>query len=81
MKKPPLRQCIGCREMKPKQELTRVVKTTQGEIFVDDEGKVDGRGAYICKDNNTECKKRAEKTKAFGRAFKTSVPEEIWTKL
>ena len=47
-KKIPMRMCIACREMKPKQEMTRVVKNADGEIFADPTGKAAGRGAYIC---------------------------------
>ena len=48
MKKIPLRRCLGCFESKPKNELCRVVKTTDGEIILDKTGKKNGRGAYIC---------------------------------
>ena len=44
-----LRMCVGCREMKEKKELLRVVKNKNGEFFVDKTGKLSGRGAYICK--------------------------------
>ena len=74
-KKVPERMCIGCREMKDKRELVRVVKSSQGEISIDFTGKAPGRGAYICK--NEECLNRAVKNKAFNRAFQTCVSEEI----
>ena len=44
-KKIPMRQCLGCREMKPKRELIRVVRSPQGEISLDFRGKAPGRGA------------------------------------
>ena len=47
-KKIPMRQCIGCREMKPKRELIRILKNKQQELSVDRTGKKNGRGAYIC---------------------------------
>lgn len=47
-KKIPMRQCLGCREMKPKRELIRVVRSPEGEISLDFKGKAPGRGAYIC---------------------------------
>ena len=47
-KKIPMRQCLGCREMKPKRELIRVVRSPQGEISLDFHGKKPGRGAYLC---------------------------------
>ena len=74
-KKVPLRQCLGCREMKPKQELIRIVKSPEEKISLDPDGKNPGRGAYICKDIN--CLKRAEKAKAFSRAFKAQIPDNI----
>ena len=62
-KKIPMRQCVGCREMKPKKELVRVVKSPAGEIGLDFRGKAPGRGAYVCP--NPECLKRAMKSKAL----------------
>jgi len=75
MKKTPLRQCLGCREMKPKNELLRVVKSSDGAISLDLTGKGPGRGAYVCRSN--ECLKRAVKSKALSRAFGASIPGEI----
>jgi len=75
MKKTPLRQCVGCREMKPKSELTRVVKSPEGEISIDLTGKKPGRGAYICHDEN--CLKKIKKSNAFSRTFKTKVSDDI----
>ena len=48
-KKIPMRKCVGCQEMKEKKSLIRVVKTAEGDIILDDTGKKNGRGAYICK--------------------------------
>ena len=73
-KKTPLRQCLGCREMKPKSELIRVVKSPEGEISIDISGKKNGRGAYICHD--TTCFKRIVKSNALSRAFKSQIPAE-----
>ena len=67
--------CLGCREMKPKTELTRVVKAPDGEVSIDLTGKKPGRGAYVC--NNEDCYKRIVKSNAFSRAFKKKVPDEI----
>ncbi len=78
-KKIPMRMCTGCREMKPKRELVRVVKTSDGEIKLDFTGKLNGRGAYICKDK--ECLAKAKKQNTLARAFEMSVPEEIYTQL
>jgi len=78
-KKIPLRQCLGCREMKPKSELTRAVKSPEGEISLDSTGKKPGRGAYICSDKN--CFKRVIKSNALARAFKSQIPDDIIEKL
>ena len=78
-KKIPLRQCLGCREMKPKKELLRVVRSPEGEVSLDFRGKAPGRGAYVCRD--TECLKKAIKSKALERAFETSIPEEVYAQL
>ncbi len=78
-KKIPMRMCVGCREMKPKTELVRVVRTTDGEIKLDFTGKLNGRGAYICKDS--QCLKKAEKSSALQRAFEVNVSKEIYQTL
>lgn len=78
-KKIPMRQCLGCREMKPKRELIRVVKAPEGEISLDFKGKKPGRGAYVCP--NAECLKKAVKSKALERAFSAQVPEEVYETL
>lgn len=78
-KKVPMRQCLGCREMKPKKELIRVVRSPEGEISLDFKGKASGRGAYICPD--PKCLKRAIKVKALERAFSAQIPQEIYDRL
>lgn len=78
-KKIPMRQCLGCREMKPKRELIRVVRSPDGEISLDFKGKASGRGAYICPDS--ACLKKAVKAKALEKAFSMSIPPEIYDKL
>jgi len=78
-KKVPLRQCLGCREMKPKNELIRVVKSPESGISLDFKGKKPGRGAYVC--NDTKCLDKIIKTKALSRAFKTQIPETIMQEL
>ena len=77
-KKVPMRMCTGCREMKPKIELIRVVKTEDG-IKLDLTGKLNGRGAYICK--NKECLAKAQKTNALSRAFEANVSSEVYSQL
>ena len=72
----PMRTCIACREVKPKKEMLRVVRTAEGEILADPTGKLAGRGAYIC--GSEECAKRLIKNKLLNRAFKTAIPEEVY---
>ena len=74
-KKVPVRQCLGCREHKPKRELVRVVRSPEGTVSLDFSGKANGRGAYICR--NPECLKRAVKSNALERAFSAKIPEEV----
>ncbi len=78
-KKIPLRQCLGCREMFPKRELIRVVRSPEGEISLDPLGKKPGRGAYICR--SPECLKKARKAKALERAFACAVGEQVYAAL
>ncbi len=78
-KKIPMRQCLGCREMKPKRELIRVVRSPEGEISIDFKGKAPGRGAYVCHD--LQCLKRAVKSRAISRAFEIEIPQEIYDRL
>jgi len=78
-RKIPMRQCVGCREMKPKKELIRVVKSPEGGISLDFRGKAPGRGAYVCPDG--ACLKKAIKSRALERAFETAIPQEIYDAL
>ena len=78
-KKIPMRQCVGCREMKPKKELIRAVKSPEGAISLDFKGKAPGRGAYVCP--NPACLKRAIKAKSLERAFETAIPAEVYDAL
>ncbi|MGN0982084.1 MAG: RNase P modulator RnpM [Candidatus Limivicinus sp.] len=78
-KKIPMRQCLGCREMKPKKELIRVVRSPEGEISLDFKGKASGRGAYVCPD--PRCLKKAIKARALERAFSAQIPPEIYERL
>ena len=75
-KKIPMRQCVGCREMKEKKSLIRVVKSPEGQVSLDFRGKLPGRGAYVCPD--PECLKRARKSRALERAFSSPLPPEVW---
>lgn len=78
-KKIPLRQCVGCGEMKSKKELMRVLRTEDGQICLDITGKKNGRGAYVCKSG--ECLKLARKNKGLERSFKMSIPNEVYDTL
>ena len=78
-KKIPMRQCLGCREMKPKKELIRVVKSPEGEVSLDFKGKKPGRGAYVCPD--AECLRRARKSRALERAFSAAMPDGVYDAL
>lgn len=77
-KKSPMRQCVGCGEMKAKKELIRVIKTEE-EVLLDTTGRKNGRGAYICA--NPECLKKARKSKGLERSLKASIPDEVYENL
>lgn len=79
VKKIPLRKCTGCGEMKPKKELVRVIKTVDEQILLDLTGRMNGRGAYVCREE--ECLKRAIKTKAIERSLGVSVSDEVYEQL
>ncbi len=74
-----MRQCTGCREMKPKRELIRVVRSPENEISLDFKGKAQGRGAYVCR--SQECLKKAIKSKALERSLEVPIPDEIYLQL
>ncbi|MGI5970131.1 MAG: RNase P modulator RnpM [Oscillospiraceae bacterium] len=78
-KKTPMRQCSGCREMRPKKELIRVVRSPAGEVSLDFKGKSSGRGAYVCP--RAECLKKARKSKALERSLNTQIPPEVYDAL
>ena len=78
-KKIPLRQCVGCGEMKGKKDMMRVLKTAESDICLDVTGKKNGRGAYVCK--NEDCLKLARKNKGLERSFKMSISKEVYDTL
>lgn len=78
-RKIPMRMCVGCREMKPKKELLRIVKSPEGEISFDRVGKAPGRGAYICR--RQECFARAVKQKQLERALEHKIDETLYEAL
>ena len=75
----PMRQCTGCREMKNKKEMIRVLKTAEDEILLDATGRKNGRGAYIC--FSRECLEKARKNHGLERSLKVSIPEEVYESL
>ena len=78
-KKVPLRQCVGCREHKPKRELIRVVRSPEGTVSLDFRGKSPGRGAYICPD--PDCFAHAKKSRALERALECPMPDAVFEEL
>ena len=79
MKKIPMRTCIGCNNAKPKKELIRIVKSSDGEVSIDFTGKKNGRGAYVCRD--ISCLEMAIRTKRLSRAFEMPIENEVYEKL
>ena len=75
MKKVPMRMCVACREMKPKKELIRVVRTPEGEIIADETGRKNGRGAYLCRSKT--CLSKAVKSRALERALEHPLSEDV----
>ena len=78
-KRIPQRQCLGCREMKPKSELVRVVRSPEGTVSLDLRGKAPGRGAYVCR--SADCLKKALRSKAIGRSLGAEIPPDLYDAL
>ncbi|KAB8138776.1 YlxR family protein [Gracilibacillus oryzae] len=78
-RKVPLRKCVVTQEMVAKKSLIRVVKTKEGEVFVDPTGKKNGRGAYVTRD--VDVIKKAELSRALDRQLDIAVPSEIYQQL
>ena len=78
-KKIPQRQCMGCRERKPKRDMIRIVRTPEVVVSLDFGGKMNGRGAYICPD--PECLKKVQKSKALERSLEVAIPDEVYARL
>ena len=79
VRKTPLRKCTGCGELKSKKEMIRVLKTVEGDFFIDESGRKNGRGAYIC--SSKECLEKAIQNKGLEKSFKTAIPKEIYDRL
>ena len=78
-RKIPMRMCVGCREMKPKKELLRVVKPQDGDAHIDRTGKAQGRGAYVC--GQIECLRKARKSRALERALEAQIDAVVFDQL
>jgi len=75
----PQRTCMGCNSKKDKKDLIRIVKNKNNEISIDKTGKQDGRGAYIC--NDEQCLEKAIKTKRIERTLGIKISEEVYSNL
>lgn len=78
-KKVPMRQCVGCQEMKSKKEMLRILKTAEDEIVLDATGRKNGRGAYLC--FSKECLAKARKNKGLERSLKMAIPSAVYDSL
>ncbi len=76
VKKVPMRQCLGCKQLKPKRELIRVVKNSEGEVSIDLVGKKPGKGAYVCR--SIDCFKAARKSKSFEKSLSCAIPSDVF---
>ncbi len=79
MKKIPTRRCVVTKEVFPKEELFRVVRTPSGEVILDMTGKANGRGAYVSK--NEETIELARKKKVLDKSLEVEVPNEIYDRM
>lgn len=73
------RMCVACREAKPQREMVRVVRNCDGVVTVDESGKADGRGAYICK--SAACIEKAIREKRLEKALKTKIESAVFEKI
>jgi len=78
-KKIPSRQCVGCRESRTKRELIRVIRTPEGQVTLDETGRMNGRGAYLCR--RVECLQKARRSRGLERSLKVTIPDEIYDRL
>ncbi len=78
-RKIPLRQCIACRELKEKKAMLRVVKNSDGNIFLDFSGKAAGRGAYVC--DQSDCITKLKAKRLIDKAFSCRVDDKVYTSI
>ncbi len=69
-----MRRCVGCMTSKPKQDLIRLVLQDETALQIDETGKANGRGVYLCKQK--DCFEKAKKRKAINRSLKSNINEE-----
>jgi predicted RNA-binding protein YlxR (DUF448 family) len=74
-----MRMCVGCKDMKPKKELIRIVRSPEGAIQIDLRGKTPGRGAYIC--HSLSCLEKAAKNRLLERALEQKIENDIYQHL
>ena len=74
-----MRMCVSCREMQPKKELVRIVRTPEGAVVLDTTGRANGRGAYLCK--KSACLEKAIKSHALERALEAKIDNETYDTL
>lgn len=79
VKKQPVRQCLGCNEHRPKQELIRVVRAPDGTVSLDFKGKKSGRGAYLC--HSVKCLQRVRKSGRLSHSLGVEIPAEVWEQM
>lgn len=79
MKNKPVRTCIVCRKEGEKNDFLRIVRMPDGKYVADPSGKMNGRGAYVCK--NAECVNKLRKTRALNRTFKCEISDEVYTSI
>ena len=79
MKKIPMRRCLATNESFPKKDLLRIVRTPEGEVKVDESGRLNGKGAYISR--SMEALAIAKKKNVLGRALETEIPEEVYDEI
>ena len=79
VKKIPLRTCVVTKESLPKQELLRIVRTPEGDVQVDESGKLNGRGAYIKKDLSVL--EQARKSKILEKRLEIHIEDSVYEEI
>ena len=79
VKKIPMRMCVGCKELKPKKELLRIVVLPTGVIEVDRTGKKSGRGVYVC--DSMDCFNKAYENHGLEKSLKRPVSKDVYEAL